>query len=110
MAVYRIERNQNFGPGGVLLSEELVEVDITADVNRPIIEAAIVAALAELDALIAAPAVATVPAGTLTTAQLSTAMREMRDAVQANRAGAQKVAATLKRTIRLVRGDFDGID
>lgn len=110
MAVTRTDRNQTFDTNGNLLSEELVEVDVTELVNRPIIEAAIVAALGELDALIAAPAVATVPGGTLTTAQLSNIVREMRDAVQANRAGAQKVAATLRRTIRLVRGDFDDVN
>ena len=78
--------------------------------NRTTIDAAITAALADLDTLIAAPVVATVPAGTMNTAALSNAMRSMRDAVQANRAGAQRVATTLKQTIRLVRGDFDGID
>lgn len=80
------------------------------DTNRTAIDAAIVNALAELDTLIAAPAVDAVPAGTLTTAQLSNVARAMRDAVQQNRAGAQRVARTLKQTIRLVRGDFDGID
>lgn len=78
--------------------------------NRSAIEAAIAEALTRLDQLIAAPAVDTVPAGTMTTAQLSNVARAMRDAVQANRAGAQEVALTLKRTIRLVRGDFDNID
>lgn len=81
-----------------------------ADTNRTTIESAIAAALAELDALIAAPAVGNVPAGTLSTAQLSNVMREMRDAVQANRAGVQRIARTLKQTIRLVRGDFADVD
>ena len=78
--------------------------------NQTTIDTAITAALAELDALIAAPAVGVVPDGTMNNATLSNALRTMRDAVQANRAGVQRVAATLKQTIRLVRGDFDGID
>ena len=81
-----------------------------ADTNRTTIDAAITAALAELQTLIDAPAVATVPDGTLTTAQLSNAMRTMRDAVQANRAGAQRIARTLRHTIRLVRGDYDDVN
>jgi hypothetical protein len=80
------------------------------EINKPTIEALIDSALVDLDTLIAAPAVATVPAGTLTVTQLSNAMREMRDAVQANRAGAQQIARQLKRTIRLVRGDFDDVN
>jgi hypothetical protein len=43
-------------------------------------------------------------------AQLSNALRDMRTAVQQNRAGAQRIAATLRQTIRLARGDFDGVD
>jgi hypothetical protein len=88
--------------------DELAARQATA--NQSTIDAAITQALAELDTLIAAPAVAAVPDGTLTTAQLSNAMRSMRDAVQQNRAGAQRVARTLKQTIRLVRGDFDDVD
>ena len=110
MPIYRTDRNQTWDANGVLIVDESVEVDVTEEVNRPIIESAITAALAELDALIAAPAVATVPDGTMNNAALSNAVRSMRDAVQQNRAGAQRVAATLKQTIRLVRGDFDGID
>jgi hypothetical protein len=34
----------------------------------------------------------------------------MRNTVQANPAGAQEMALPLKRTIRLVRGDFNDID
>ena len=81
-----------------------------ADTNRTTIDQAISDALAELQTLIDAPAVATVPDGTLTTAQLSNAMRTMRDAVQANRAGAQRIARTLRHTIRLVRGDYDDVN
>ena len=46
----------------------------------------------------------------MTTAQLSNAMRTMRDFVQQNRNGAQQVALILKRTIKLVRGDYDTVD
>ena len=109
MTVLRTEYVHEILPDGSVRTSQF-EADVTAEVNRPIIEAAITQALAQLDALIAAPAVDTVPAGTLTTAQLSAALRQMRDAVQANRAGAQQVAVTLKRTIRLVRGDFDDVD
>lgn len=77
--------------------------------NQATIAAAIDAAISQLDTLIAAPAVDNVPAGTLTTAQLSNIARAMRDAVQANRAGAQQVALILKRTIKLVRGDYDTV-
>jgi hypothetical protein len=38
----------------------------------------------------------------------NTAAADQRTANQATRAGAQQVAATLKRTVRLVRGDFTG--
>lgn len=81
-----------------------------AEGNRITIEAAITQALADLDALIAAPAVPVLPDGTYTTAQASNHLRTLRNYVQQNRAGAQQVARTLKRTIRLVRGDFDGTD
>lgn len=81
-----------------------------ADSNRTTIDAAITQALAELQQLVDAPAVPDIPAGTLTTAQLSNVLRSMRDVVQQNRAGIQRVAGTLKQTIRLVRGDFDGTD
>lgn len=74
--------------------------------RRQVVDA-IADAIDLLDSLVAAPAVPEVPDGTLTTAQLSGAVRQMRDYVQQNRAGAQQVAATLKNTIRLVRGDFD---
>lgn len=77
-----------------------------ADTNRTNVEAAFVAALADLDAIIAAPAVGVVPDGTLTTAQLSNALRTMRDAVQANRAGAQQVATIVRNLTRYVRDDF----
>ena len=80
------------------------------DVNRDQIDQAITDALARLQQLVDAPAVPELPAGTMTTAVLSNALRQMRDAVQANRAGAQEVALTLKRVIRLVRGDFDDVD
>jgi hypothetical protein len=88
-------------------AEDLAALPQTA--NASIIDTAITAALAELDTLIAAPALPTVPAGSLTNAQLSDAVRQLRDGAQATRAGAQRVAATLKQTIRLVRGDFDDI-
>jgi tellurite resistance protein len=106
----RIDRNQVFDSDGNLVSEELIEVDITEEENASIIDQAITAALAHLDDLIAAPALPTVPDGTLTTAQLSEIVRALRNHSQANRAGAQQIAKVLKQTIRLVRGDFDGID
>ena len=81
-----------------------------AQANRSIVDDAITAALAQLQNLIDAPAVGDVPGGTMTTAQLSNVMRSMRDVIQQNRAGAQQIAQTLKHTIRLVRGDFEGID
>lgn len=58
-----------------------------AAINRAVIDEAITDAVTELDEI---------PDGTLTTAELSDIVRT--------------VAATLKRTIRLVRGDFDGTD
>jgi len=76
--------------------------------NARTIDAAITDALAELKAIVDAPAVGEVPSGTMTTAQLSNALRSMREAVQQNRNGAKRIAATLRQTIRLVRGDFDG--
>ena len=76
--------------------------------NRRTIEEAVVTALTQLDTLIAAPALTTIPAGTLTAADLSNRLRILRDEAQATRAGAQQVAQSLKRTIRLVRGDFTG--
>ena len=81
-----------------------------AQANRTTIDTAITNALTELQTLIDAPEVGAVPAGTMTTAQLSAVVRSMRDVVQQNRAGAQRIALTLKQTIRLVRGDFGGID
>ena len=81
-----------------------------AQANRTIIDNAITAALVELDTLIAAPAVGAVPDGTMTTAQLSNVVRALRDAVQANRVGAQLIAATERKHIRYTRGDFDGIN
>lgn len=82
----------------------------TAQTNRTAIDDAITAALAELQQIVDFPAVGAVPDGTMTTAQLSNVMRAMRTAVQENRTGVQRVAATLRQTIRLVRGDFDGIN
>lgn len=82
----------------------------TRQANRATIDQAITDALTELRNLVAAPAMPTVPEGTMTTAQLSTAMRTLRDQAQQNRAGAQKVAAILLKTIRLVRGDFDDVN
>jgi len=81
-----------------------------ADTNRTTVDAAITAALAELQSIIDAPAVDTVPAGTLTTAQLSQGLRVLRDAVQANRAGTKRLARTLRHVVRYTRGDFDGTD
>lgn len=77
--------------------------------NQATVEAGITAALAQLDAIIAFPAVPTVPAGaTLTATQLTTVVNALRTAAQQNRAGIQDVALILKRLIRLVRGDFTG--
>lgn len=78
--------------------------------NRYAVDAAIIAAVAELDRIAAAAVLPTLPSGTLTTAQLSVVVRSIRDAVQDNRAGVQRVARTLKHTVRMVRGDFDGVD
>ena len=81
-----------------------------AEANRQTIDAAIAGALAELQQIIDGPTVATVPAGTLTTAQLSTGLRTLRDEVALNRAGVKRVAGTLRHTVRLVRGDYDAVD
>lgn len=108
--ITRTERNQTFDTDGNLIAEKVVEVDVTEEVNRPIVDAAIDTALAQLQTLVDYPAVGAVPAGTMTTAQLSNVVRAMRDAIQENRSGAQIIAKTLRQTIRLVRGDFDGID
>ena len=89
-------------------AEDLAALPQTA--NASIIDTAITDALAELDTLIAAPALPAVPDGNMTNAQLSDVVRALRDQAQQTRAGAQRVAATLKQTIRLVRGDFDDID
>lgn len=82
----------------------------TPQANASIVDQAITDALNQLQNLANAAALPTVPAGTMTTAQLSSAMRTLRDEAQATRAGAQQVARTLRQTIRLVRGDFDDID
>lgn len=95
---------------GTVVAEEVVEVDVTAEVNESLLAQRITAALAELQTLIDYPAVPQVPTGTLTSAQISTVVRALRDAAQQNRAGAQQVAKTLRDTIRLVRGDFGTID
>lgn len=65
----------------------------------------------DLQTLIDYPAVATVPAGAaLTTTQLTTVARAMRDAVQQNRAGAQQIAEAVRDLARMVRGDFGELD
>lgn len=74
------------------------------------IDAAINAALDELQQIIDAPPVVAVPDGVLTLVQLSAGMRQLRDAVQDNRAGIQRIATTLRQTIRLVRSDFNATD
>lgn len=79
-------------------------------VNSIEIEQAIVNAISQLDTLIAAPAVPTVASGTLSTAQLSNSLRTMRDVIQQNRTGIQDAALILKRTIKLVRGDYDTVN
>lgn len=89
-------------------ADELAARQVAA--NATTIDAAITNALAELQQVINAPALETVPAGTMSTAQLSNVLRALRDEAQLNRAGVQRAAATLRQTIRLVRGDFDGID
>lgn len=110
MSITRTERNEIHTASGKLVDEEEVEVDVTEEHNASVIDRAISDALAELRALVAYPAVPDVPSGTLTTAQLSNVVRAMRDEMQKNRAGAQRVADILIKTIRLVRGDFDDID
>ena len=110
MAITRIDTNQVYDRNGNLLSEETVEVDITEEVNKATIEQAIEASLVRLQELVDAPALPTPPNGTMTNAVLSDVVRSLRNHAQDTRAGAQEVALTLKRTIRLVRGDFDGTD
>lgn len=66
--------------------------------------------IALLDSLIAYPDVPAVPAGTLTTAQLSTVARALRDEVQANRQGAQRLAEQVRDLFRYIRGDFSQLD
>lgn len=80
------------------------------DANRTTIDTAITNAITELQQIIDGPTIATVPDGTLTAAQLSNIVRGLRDEAQLNRAGIKRVAGTLRHTIRLVRGDYDGID
>lgn len=82
----------------------------TAATNATTVDQAISAALAELQQIADAPAVPDVPDGTLTAAQVSNILRGLRDETQRNRARLQRVARTLRHTIRLVRGDFDGVD
>lgn len=87
------------------------ELSAIADrANRSAIDDAITAAIDELDRITSADPVPAVPSGTLTTAQLSGVVRAMRGSVQQNREGVQRVARTLKHTVRMVRGDFDGVD
>lgn len=105
----RTDRNEVY-ENGSLVAEEVVEVDVTAEHNASAIDTAITSALTELRNLVNAPALPDVPAGTMTTAQLSSALRTLRNEAQATRAGAQRVADILLKTIRLVRGDFDGVD
>jgi hypothetical protein len=81
-----------------------------ADSNRQTIDAAITNALAELQQIVDAPAVASVPAGTLTTAQLSNGLRVLRDEVAANRNALRRISSTLRHTIRLARGEYDDVD
>lgn len=76
--------------------------------NRTTIDQAITDALTRLQELVDAPAIPAVPNGTMTNAVLSDVVRALRDHAQDTRAGAQEVALTLRRTIRLVRGDYDG--
>ena len=89
----------------------VTEAEFNQDgLNELAVKDAITDALAQLDTLIAAPALTAVPSGTLTTAQLSNALRTLRNEAQQTRAGAQDIARTLKRTIRLVRSNFAGTD
>ncbi len=80
------------------------------DANHRSIDKAIVAALQQLQQIIDAPPVADVPDGTLTAAQLSNGLRQIRNAVQANRDAVQVIARTLRQAIRLLRSDFDATD
>lgn len=77
------------------------------DVKRSTIDQAITDAIADLLTLANAAALPAVPDGTMTTAQLSNALRTLRNEAQATRAGAQRVAQALADKIRLDRGDFD---
>lgn len=81
-----------------------------AEANQGIVDARMAEAIADLTSLIGAAPVDTVPAGTMTTAQLSNAVRQLREAVQANRAGSQQVARVVRDLVRFVRGDFADID
>jgi hypothetical protein len=80
------------------------------EANKAQVEALIDGALSQLVTFMAFPDVATVPAGTMTTAQLSNNLRTVRDAVQQNRNGLRQLAQILKRTLRIVREDFSGTD
>lgn len=86
------------------------QAETAAATNHQTIEAAITAALVQLDAIINSPAIPAVPSGTMTAAQLSNEVRSLRNSAQQTRAAVQDIARTLKRTIRLVRGDFTGTD
>lgn len=104
--------DQHYGPvqhtvrADDVLATYPAEADSPEQINERAIITAMGQAIVQLDVLIAAPAVAVVPAGTLTVAQLSNIARQTRDSLQETRAGAQQVAATLKRVVRLLRGDF----
>lgn len=95
-------------------------------VNRSIVEQRLAAAIDILNQITESPAVPDVPdvpgvpAGTMSTAQLSTAVRSLRDEVavnrglraqvQQNRQGIKQVADILKDLLRWERGDFADID
>lgn len=70
MAITRTDRNQTFGPDGRLLAENVVEVDITEEVNQATLHRQVRDHLADLRTI-------TGSSGTLTAAQLSNAVRAL---------------------------------
>lgn len=98
MPVTRTDHNQTFGPDGALLAEEVVEVDVTAQVVEVTLHDQARAAMATLQAIIDSPQV------TFTTlAQAQTQMRQLQTQVKDE-------ARLLRRLVRLAVSDLTAAD